>query len=118
MTTLTAPAWALPGAGGSALAGELPQIVAILVLAERLGEPLEVGSGDQALAERDLLDAGDLEALALLDRAHELAGLQQRLVSAGVEPGGAAPELLDRQPAALEIDPVDVGDLELAARRR
>ena len=38
-------------------------------------------------------------------------------MGAGVEPGRAAPELEDVQVAALEVDPVDVGDLELAPGR-
>ena len=36
---------------------------------------------------------------------------------AGIEPGRAAGEGLDAQPAALQVDAVDVGDLELPARR-
>ena len=39
-------------------------------------------------------------------------------MGAGVEPGEAAAQQLDLQLAALEIAVVDVGDLELAARRR
>jgi hypothetical protein len=38
-------------------------------------------------------------------------------VGAGVEPREAAAHLLDVEVAALEIGAVDVGDLELAARR-
>ena len=45
------------------------------------------------------------------------AGLEQRVVRAGVEPGEAAAHDLDVELAALEVDAVDVGDLELAARR-
>src|SRR5260221_11640573 len=116
MTTLTVPAKRPVTA--SAFAGDAPQILAILVLAQPLGQALEIVGPDQPFAERDLLDAGDLEPLALLDRAHELARLEQRFVGPGIEPGGAAPELLHGQTAALQIDPIDVGDLELAARRR
>jgi len=65
----------------------------------------------------DLFDAGDLEALAHLDSAHKLGRLEQRFVGAGVEPGATAPQPLDRQQFALEIDIVEVGDLELTARR-
>ena len=42
----------------------------------------------------------------------------QRRVRAGVEPGEAAAQHLDVKLAALEIGAVDIGDLELAARRR
>ena len=40
----------------------------------------------------DLLDTSDFEALAHLDRAHELRGLKQGFVGARVEPGTAAPK--------------------------
>ena len=39
-------------------------------------------------------------------------------MGAGIEPGEAAAQDLDRQLAARQIGAVDVGDLELAARRR
>ena len=73
---------------------------------------------DPAGAIGDLLRAGDLQALALLERGDELAGLEQAVVRAGVEPGVAAADDLDVEVAALEVARVDVGDLELAARRR
>ena len=67
--------------------------------------------------ESDLLGTGDLEALALLQRADEFGRLDQRIRRAGVEPGEAAAEPLDLQLAALQIEPVEVGDLQFAARR-
>ena len=45
-------------------------------------------------------------------------GVDQRLVGAGVEPGEAAPQHLHAQLPLLQVDAVDVGDLQLAARRR
>ena len=65
----------------------------------------------------DLLGAGDLQSLALLDGADELAGFEQESwvpVSSQAKP---RPSVLDRQLPAPDR-PVDVGDLELAARRR
>ena len=38
------------------------------------------------MGEGDLLEAGDVHSLALLQRPHELAGLQKAVVSAGIEP--------------------------------
>jgi hypothetical protein len=73
---------------------------------------------DVALAQCDLLRAGDAQALALLQDLDEMAGLDQRGMRAGVEPGEAAAEHLDKQVATLEIDLVHVGDLDLATRRR
>jgi hypothetical protein len=45
-------------------------------------------------------------------------GGQQRIVGAAVQPGHAASEQIDGQLAAHQIGAIDVGDLELAARRR
>jgi hypothetical protein len=58
--------------------------------------------GDEAHIERDLLRAGHLQVLPLLDRLDEGRGLQESLVGAGVEPGHPAAELLDVQLAARE----------------
>ncbi len=72
---------------------------------------------DPAPPPGDLLGNADLQALPPFQRAHEIAGVQQRVERAGVQPGRAADHLLDRQPAPVEVDPVDVGDLVLTARR-
>ena len=69
------------------------------------------------LAEGDLLQAGDVDALAVLQRADELAGLEQAVVGAGVEPGVAAGQVFDEEVARFQVDAVEVGDLQLAARR-
>src|SRR5688500_9876710 len=100
------------------LAQDFHQIAAILVLAERLGERFELVRGDVAHAKSDFLGARDLKPLPALYGLNEGRRLEQRFMGPGVEPRGAAPEKLDRELRALEIDAVDVGDLELAARRR
>ncbi len=94
------------------------EVLPVRVRAHRPGNPRDVVGADVPHAVGDLLDAGHHEALPLLDRLHEERRLQQRLVGAGVEPRDAAPEPLDVQRAPLEVVEVDVGDLELAARRR
>jgi hypothetical protein len=71
---------------------------------------------DPAGAVGDLLRAGDLQALALLQRGDELAGVEQAVVRAGVQPGIAAAHDLDLELALLQVACVDLGDLELAAR--
>src|SRR5438093_10567562 len=93
------------------------QVLAVRVVAHRLGDALDGARADPAHAIGDLLEAGDHHALPRLDRLDEGGRLQQRLVRAGVEPGHAAPELLDVQAVRAQIRGVDVGDLELAARR-
>ena len=87
------------------------------VFRSALGELPETAGVDVAHAVGDLLGAGDLEALALLDRLDEQAGLEQRLVGAGIEPRGAAAQQLDLERAQGEVARVDVGDLELAPGR-
>src|SRR5439155_19777125 len=93
------------------------QVLAVLALLEALGLAAHVVRGDEAHVERDLLRAGHLQVLPLLDRLDEGRGLQQSLVGASVEPDHPAAELLDVQLAEREVGAVDVGDLELAARR-
>ena len=96
---------------------EAQQILAVVVLLERLGELVDLGSGDVAHAVGDLFEAGDFEALAGLDGLDEGGCLQQGVVGTGVEPGVAAAHSLDVELVAREVGLVDVGDLELAARR-
>src|SRR4029079_17630282 len=66
---------------------------------------------------RDFSGARDLQSLPTLDRLDVLGGLEQRFVRAGVEPSHAATHHLARELAPLQILTIDVGDLELAARR-
>src|SRR3546814_4610954 len=97
--------------------GDVQQVLAVVVLAQRLGEAAELVGGDEALAPGDLLQAGDLQALAMLDGLHELRGVDEAVVGAGVEPGIAAAEALHLQLPGLEVAAVEIGNLQLAARR-
>ena len=65
------------------------QVLAVGGLAELLDVGLEAGAVDPALREGDFLDAGDLQAGAVLKDVDELGGFDERVVRAGVEPGGA-----------------------------
>ena len=76
-----------------------------------------VRPSDITQPEGDLLGAGDLEPLPGLDGGHELGGLEHGLVGPGVEPGDAAAEGDDFQLAFFEIEAVEVGDFQFAARR-
>ena len=111
-----------PGQGGlrrpsSLLLQQPQQVAAVVVLRQLLGEGAQLRVVDEAHAPGDLLDRRHLEPLALLDGAHEVRGVQQRGVRAGVQPGDAAAEHLDPQRAGLLVGAVDVHDLQLAARR-
>lgn len=94
------------------------QVASIAVLGHGSGEGVQGVVVAPGLAPGDFLGAGDLEALAVFDGLDELAGFQQAVVGAGVEPGIAAAQVFDMQPFLVQIEPVEVGDLQLAARRR
>lgn len=79
---------------------------------------LELGGGDPAVLPGDLLGDRDRQVLGVLDGADELRGLVQALHGAGVQPRVAAAEGDDRQRPFLQVHPVEVGDLQLAARGR
>ena len=53
----------------------------------------------------------------MLDNLHELGSLDQRIVGARIQPRRAAPHDLYLERTGVEILLVQVGDLELAARR-
>ena len=69
----------------------------------------EHGLVDPAVLPRDLLQAGDLETLPLLDGLDEVGRLEEGLGRAGVQPSGAAAEALDvercRPPSISGSDP-------------
>src|SRR3990172_2369011 len=98
-------------------AGELPQVLAVTRLAERGGASLQLAVVDPTLPPGDLLGTGNFETLPLLDRGDERAGLEERIVRSGVEPRVTAPQELHREPLLLEVETVEIGDLQLAARR-
>src|SRR5204862_5973030 len=62
---------------------ERAQIMAVVGAAERCGEGFELRGVDEAAVERDLLGAGDLEALPLFERADEVGSLDRALGPAG-----------------------------------
>src|SRR5204863_3330879 len=63
-----------------------------------------------------LLQAGDVEALSLLQRLDERPRLQQCLRSPSVQPSGPASENLDGEPSLSQVSHVDLGDFELTTR--
>src|SRR5262245_37210520 len=93
------------------------EVLAIAAFQERLGEREQLPAVDEAHAISDLLNAGNAYALAVLDGAHKLHCLDQRVMRSGVQPGVTSPELLDMELAPRKILAVDVSDLEFAACR-
>ena len=96
-------------------AGHRDDVLAVRRLRQRLPERQALVGVDEPGYQRDLLQAGDAHALPVFQHLDELAGLQQRIVGAGVQPGETAPEVDQRGLALLHVDVVQVGDLQLAA---
>ena len=88
------------------------------VLPYLAAKPRSSSAGYKSFHISDLLRAADQQPLPMLDRADELRRLEQRIVGSGVEPGIAAAELDDMKLSQLQIAPIDVGDLQLAAGGR
>lgn len=76
---------------------------------------LQLGGRDPAVLPGDLLGHGHRQVLRVLDGADELRGLVQTLHGAGVQPRVPAAERHHGQRPLLQVHPVEVGDLQLAA---
>src|SRR5215218_2882097 len=94
------------------------EVPAVTALQKRLGQRGQLTVIDPPGSPGDLLDASDLEALAVLDHAHVLGGLHHRLEGARVEPRGAAIENLHVERPGVEVPLVDGADLELPTSTR
>src|SRR5260221_13033613 len=94
---------------------QLGEILSGAIALELRGQRFEPRIVDPAEPPGDLLGTGDLETLPGLDRGDELGRLAQAFRRAGVEPGEAAPELLDLEPLRPRILVVKIGDLQLTA---
>ena len=97
--------------------GDLLQVPPVDRLAVGLGGLLELGGRDPAVLPGDLLGDRDRQVLGVLHGADELRGLVQALHGAGVQPRVAAAEGDHGQRPLLQVHPVEVGDLKLAAGR-
>src|SRR5215831_9125338 len=97
---------------------ELPQVLPVARLRQRFGSARHLLAADPALAEGDLLETGDLDALPVLDGRDKLARFENRFMRSGVEPGITAAQNLHLELARGEIGAVDVGNLQLATSRR
>src|SRR3712207_1557889 len=79
------------------------EIIGIAGLPQRRRPLDHLVGGEIAQTISDLLRAGDLDSLAMLDGAHERGGFVKAVVGAGIEPGIAAAEANDVELAGLEI---------------
>lgn len=95
--------------------GDLLEVLPVDRLAEGLRGLLQLGGRDPAVLPGDLLGHGHGQVLGVLHGADELRGLVEALHGAGVQPGVAAAEGDDGERPLLQVHPVEVGDLQLAA---
>ena len=96
--------------------GDLLQVLAVDRLAVGRSRLLQPRRVDPAVLPGDLLGHGHGQVLGVLDGADELRGLVQALHGAGVQPRVPAAQGDDGQRPLLQVHPVEVGDLQLAAR--
>ncbi|MNW09107.1 hypothetical protein D3C71_2060280 [compost metagenome] len=85
----------------------------VAVFGQGLRQALQLFGADPLTAPGDLFRAGDFQALTPLQRGDELAGLQQAVVGARVQPGVATAHDLDAELALLQIQAIEIGDLQL-----
>ena len=93
-------------------------MLSVYRLAVGLRGLLQLRGRDPAVLPGDLLGDRDRQVLGVLHGADEFRGLVQALHGAGVQPRVAASEGDDGQRPLLQVHPVEVGDLQLAARGR
>ena len=87
---------------GSVLAlQDASQVVAVGGFAKALDGLFECGLVEVSHLKSDLLETGDAQALAVLDDPDKLGGFEQRVMGAGIEPGGAAAEFFDLEAVGL-----------------
>ena len=94
------------------------EVFAIATFGTPLGKLFEMIQRNIAEPQRNLFETGNTHTLPLLEDLHEVARLDQREVCAGIEPCEAAPQHLNMEVPTLHVGPVDVGNFQLAARRR
>jgi hypothetical protein len=94
------------------------KVGAVAALGEAVGQDGQLIVVDPPVAPGDLLNTADLVSLAGLDDVDELACVEQPPEGPRVEPCGAAGEDGHGELAALEVDVVDPGDLQLSPGAR
>ena len=63
----------------------------------------------------NFFQAGDFQALPILDEGYKQARLKQGIVSASIEPSDASAKEFDIEDSSFEIESVEVGNLEFSA---
>src|SRR5215468_2159550 len=92
------------------------QILAVAALCRQLRETVKLVERNVAQPQRDLFRTCDAQALPLLQDLHKMARLDERRVSAGVEPGETAAEHFDKEITPFQVTAINVRDFQFAAR--
>ena len=104
--------------GRDAALGHGPEVPAVVRLAVTIGACQQGLAGYPAVLVSYLLRHRHRQILGALNSAHELGGLKEALHGAGVQPGVATAESLNRELARLQVHAVEIGDLVLASGGR
>ncbi len=94
------------------------QILTVATFGASCRQLFEMIEADIAEPQRDLFRTGDAESLTLFKDLDKMAGLDQQLMRAGIQPGKTAPKDFDEKIPALEVGAVQIGDFQLATWRR
>ena len=90
----------------------------LTVLIRELGcQRLQLAAINEAFSPGDFFGAGDLQAHSFFDCRDEITGVQQRFMRSGIKPRETSRQHFDSQKSSVQILAIDVGDLQLAARR-
>ena len=93
---------------------DLHEVLAVAVLQHGLGEFFNLFGRDPAGTVGNFFQTGHFEALAFFERGDELAGFEQAVVRAGVEPGVAPAHDFDIELGLSQVAGVHIGDFQLA----
>jgi hypothetical protein len=92
------------------------QIFAILALRQFIDNAFELRLIDKLHPKGNFFETGDLESLSMFDGRDVIPRFQQAGLRSRVEPRHAAAQRFYMQFVPLEINQIQIGDLQLAAR--
>src|SRR3569623_74952 len=90
------------------------QVFAVTAFAKRLQKPNKLSVVDPFLSPRNFFRRGDFDALTPLERCDELAGIEEGLMRAGIEPGKPPSHDLGVESTIFEIAPIAVRNLQFS----
>ena len=92
------------------------EIIAVLIFRQSVDDLFEVGLANETHSQRDFFEARDLQALSVLDGGDVIAGLKERRCGSGIKPRHTAAEEFHVQLVPLQIQQIQIGNFQFAAR--